>query len=67
MPSAQGVVSAMLLAAAGALFVPAFVETSNQTNFSAVKYGAELELVVEQFPLLVGLLALLMLGYTITR
>jgi hypothetical protein len=66
MPSAKGVVSAMLLAVAGVAFAPAFVEASNELNFGAMQYGTELEVAVGQLPLVVALLGLLVLAVALT-
>lgn len=66
-PRSVGVVSASLLAVAGAALAPAFTQAANGLNFSAIQYGGQLEVVLSNLALVVALVALLLLGATLVR
>ena len=58
----RSVATASLLAVGAALFVPAFSDAAAGLSTGGWKYGPYLQTVVDQFPLVVGLLALIALG-----
>jgi hypothetical protein len=59
------VVTAAILALAAVLFVPAFSEAAGSLDTGALSYGAEVQLILDNFPVLLAALALLVLGAVI--
>jgi Flp pilus assembly pilin Flp len=62
----SGIVTALLVGLGAVALVPAFSGAVDSVNFSAITYGDELAVVMEQFPLLVALFAVVFIGMEVS-